>query len=259
MNKKIFTVKGYLLDDEQMKIVKSNAKNILVIAGAGSGKSLTIVGKIKYLIEVKRLREEEILCISFTNDSCNSLKSSILKELGCNVDVLTFHKLALNILKDANLNYFIAENSLLKFVVSEFINYVFVNDSFYKIVVLRYFGFTLLFRNVNVLYENIVIDSRLAWHFIPKSFKVFIDVNWKTAGERLLKAERETEKAENLDHAIKILKKRWKTENERYLSLYNINNLDKSQYDLVIKSDNKTIEEISHKIFLSYKKFMQKA
>ena len=109
------------------------------------------------------------------------------------------------------------------------------------------------------LYENIIIDSRLAWHFIPKSFKVFIDVNWKTAGERLLKAERETEKAENLDHAIKILKKRWKTENERYLSLYNINNLDRSQYDLVIKSDNKTIEEISHKIFLSYKKFMQKA
>ena len=44
------------------------------------------------------------------------------------------------------------------------------------------------------LHEDIVIDSRLAWHFIPKSFKVFIDVDWRTAGERLLRAERETEK-----------------------------------------------------------------
>ncbi len=109
------------------------------------------------------------------------------------------------------------------------------------------------------LHEDIVIDSRLAWHFIPKSFKVFIDVDWRTAGERLLRAERETEKAENLEHAIKILKKRWKTENDRYSSLYKINNLDISQYDLVIKSDNKTIEEISREIYLSYKKFMQKA
>ena len=88
---------------------------------------------------------------------------------------------------------------------------------------------------------------------------MFIDVDWQTAGERLLRAERETEKAENLEHAIKILKKRWKTENDRYSSLYKINNLDISQYDLVIKSDNKTIEEISQEIYSSYKKFMQKA
>lgn len=182
MNKKIFTVKGYLLDDEQREIVKSKAKNILVIAGAGSGKTLTIVGKIKYLIKVIKLNKEEILCISFTNDSCNSLKSSILKELGCNVDVLTFHKLALNILKDDNLNYFIAENSLLKFVVSEFINYVFVNDSFYKMVVLRYFGFTLLFRNVNVLYENLLVTRKKDVDMLINKICTFIKL-FKSSGK----------------------------------------------------------------------------
>lgn len=182
MNKKIFTVKGYLLDDEQMKIVKSNAKNILVIAGAGSGKSLTIVGKIKYLIEVKRLREEEILCISFTNDSCNSLKSSILKELGCNVDVLTFHKLALNILKDNNLNYFVAESNLLDFLVNEFINYVFVDDRFYKNIVLKYFGVSLLFRNVNALYKSLLVTRKKDVDMLINKICTFIRL-FKSSGK----------------------------------------------------------------------------
>ena len=47
----------------------------------------------------------------------------------------------------------------------------------------------------NKLNEDIVIDSRLAWHFIPSSFKVFIDIDEKTAAKRLLETNRETEYA----------------------------------------------------------------
>ena len=74
MEEDIFKINGYELDKEQKEVVLSNNKNILVIAGAGSGKSLTIIGKIKYLIYKQDINKEEILCISFTNDSCNSLK-----------------------------------------------------------------------------------------------------------------------------------------------------------------------------------------
>ena len=62
------------------------------------------------------------------------------------------------------------------------------------------------------LNQNIVIDSRLAWHFIPNSFKVFIDVNDQTAGERLLNSNRETESAQTLKEAIKLLQDRWNVE-----------------------------------------------
>ena len=48
------------------------------------------------------------------------------------------------------------------------------------------------------LNENIVIDSRLAWHFIPNSFKVFIDVDDSIAGERLLQANRSNEQVSSL-------------------------------------------------------------
>ena len=61
-------VNGYPLDKYQRKAVLINEENNLVIAGAGSGKTLTIVGKIRYLIELLNIRKEEILCISFTND-----------------------------------------------------------------------------------------------------------------------------------------------------------------------------------------------
>lgn len=46
-----FNINGYDLDETQIAAIKSEAKSTLVVAGAGSGKTLTILGKIKYLIE----------------------------------------------------------------------------------------------------------------------------------------------------------------------------------------------------------------
>lgn len=106
--------------------------------------------------------------------------------------------------------------------------------------------------------DNIVIDSRLAWHFIPNSFKVFIDVNSTTAGQRLIEADRETEKTSSLSDAIKKLETRWQVENDRYWELYQTNNLNLSNYDLIIDSSNLTPTEIMKKIHLEYIKFIQK-
>lgn len=107
------------------------------------------------------------------------------------------------------------------------------------------------------LNDNIIFDSRLAWHFIPKSFKVFLDIDWFTAGERLVKAEREEENVETFEEAIEVLKARWNEENARYLSLYNVDNTDMSKYDLVIFSADKSPEEIVEIIYKEYKKFMK--
>lgn len=101
--------------------------------------------------------------------------------------------------------------------------------------------------------QNIVVDSRMAWHFIPNSFKVFIDVNDSVAGQRLLDANRETEQSSSLNDAIKSLQSRWLVENERYTKLYNTNNLSLNNYDFVIDSSNLTPEEIVEKIYEQYK------
>lgn len=90
-------INNYKLDKYQMKVVKNNSKSLLVIAGAGSGKTLTLVGKIKYLIQNKKIKEHQILCLSFTNNAANNLKKT-LKSNGINIETLTFHKLGLKII-----------------------------------------------------------------------------------------------------------------------------------------------------------------
>ncbi|MBO5954716.1 MAG: nucleoside monophosphate kinase [Clostridia bacterium] len=105
--------------------------------------------------------------------------------------------------------------------------------------------------------ENIVIDSRMAWHFVPNSFKVFIDVKDEVAGERLLGANRETEKSRTLEDAIESLKSRWNVENSRYMELYNVNNLNLNNYDYVIDSSNLTPSEVVEKIYKNYQKFIE--
>ncbi|MBE5741009.1 MAG: hypothetical protein E7351_00525 [Clostridiales bacterium] len=105
--------------------------------------------------------------------------------------------------------------------------------------------------------ENIVLDSRLAWHFIPNSFKVFIDIDWETAGKRLISANRDSEKVSSLDEAITALKNRWHTENDRYQELYSTDNLNSKNYDFIIDSANLTPEEIAEKIYENYKKFIK--
>ena len=55
-------------DKYQLEAIECD-KNLLLIAGAGAGKTYTITEKIKYLIEEKHLKENEILVISFTNKS----------------------------------------------------------------------------------------------------------------------------------------------------------------------------------------------
>lgn len=107
------------------------------------------------------------------------------------------------------------------------------------------------------LNNNIVIDSRLAWHFIPNSFKVFIDIDDETAGQRLLNANRDSESVQTLDEAISSLKQRWNVENSRYQELYNIDNLNLKNYDLIINSKDLTPEQVVEKIYENYKNFIK--
>ncbi len=117
-------VLGHTLDPEQTKAALSNDTNTIIIAGAGSGKSLTMVGKIKYLVQSKNIPLANILCITFTNDAALSLQKKITQELNMPNKVYTFHKLALEILKANHISYTICEDNLLDYLIDEILTAV---------------------------------------------------------------------------------------------------------------------------------------
>jgi DNA helicase-4 len=94
---KIFfnNIEGKKLDTQQRTAIISNEDNNLVVAGAGSGKTTTIVGKINYLIDRYDTKPNDILLISFTKKSADELASRInLKGLKAK----TFHKFGIDVI-----------------------------------------------------------------------------------------------------------------------------------------------------------------
>lgn len=102
------------IDKFQKDVVECDS-NLLVIAGAGSGKTFTMLNKIEYLITTKNVLPGEILVISFTNASVND----ITLKLNFGVDCFTFHKLAMKILDVSHINYQITNENLLNFIINE--------------------------------------------------------------------------------------------------------------------------------------------
>lgn len=113
----------YILDTEQSDIVIDNNKYLLVTAGAGSGKTLTILGKIAHLL--KTIDPSEIICISFTKAASQSLKNKISDELKTEINVYTFHALALEILEN---KYAIAMPNTLELIVEHFLRTEILDD-----------------------------------------------------------------------------------------------------------------------------------
>ena len=133
-------ISGYILDEQQQDIVLDNSDNLLVVAGAGSGKTLTILGKIHYLVKYRNILPEEILCISFTKASADSLNRKIKEEFGYDINVYTFHKLSLEILKNYSFNYFIADSNLLQDITKQFFIEDIKKSKFHMKLLLKYFN-----------------------------------------------------------------------------------------------------------------------
>lgn len=85
----------YPLDEQQRRSIVSEEDNCLVVSSAGSGKTSSIVGKVKYLIEIKKVDPTRILLISYTNKAAAELTERMGIEGLCGY---TFHKLALDLI-----------------------------------------------------------------------------------------------------------------------------------------------------------------
>lgn len=114
-------IEGNKLDEQQRTAVITDEYSNLIIAGAGSGKTLTILGKVKYLIEKKNIKPENILLLSFTKKTVEELNDRI-NNIGLGIKATTFHKLGYDTIKEytANLPAITNENTLNR-VIKEYL------------------------------------------------------------------------------------------------------------------------------------------
>lgn len=94
--------------------------------------------------------------------------------------------------------------------------------------------------------EAVVLDSRLAWHFVPSAFKVHLVVDPTTAAERILsRPGGAVEEYASLDEAIAKLTARRESERRRFVDLYDIDITLWRNYDLVVDTTQAPIDEVA--------------
>lgn len=102
----------------------------------------------------------------------------------------------------------------------------------------------------------IIFDSRMAWKFVKDAFKVYMVVDPIVAAKRVISSPRgNVESYGNIEEALHKLKERALLENERFQQLYQVNNFDYRNYNLVIDSTCASPEKISQVIYDEYLKY----
>ena len=110
--------------------------------------------------------------------------------------------------------------------------------------------------------ENIIVESRLAFHWIPKSFKVYLDLDLETCAERMFKdlelnpSRKESEDCNSLEEMKESLSTRFESEKKRYEEMYRVDPRDLSQYDLVINTKEINVDEVCEEIKMKYKSWL---
>ena len=116
-------------------------------------------------------------------------------------------------------------------------------------------------RDIGVQQDMVVIDSRTAWHWIPQSYKVFLDLDLAVAAKRIL-ANMDPERIavehipEDPAKYAERLQARLDEEAERYDAKYSVNPYDLSNYDLVVDTEANSAAEVVELVMRSYKEWL---
>ena len=106
--------------------------------------------------------------------------------------------------------------------------------------------------------DNLIIDSRMAWHFTENTFKVYLAVDIEEAARRIIAAHRgKAETYVDLADAVTKLKQRRESEYVRYLSMYNTDCKNYLNFDLVIDTTFASPNDVAQEILSNCKKYFK--
>jgi cytidylate kinase len=102
--------------------------------------------------------------------------------------------------------------------------------------------------------EDMVIDSRMAWHFVRNTFKVYLTADDTVAAERVFGDKRgAAEGYGDVNETLARLRARKESENARYLEKYGVDCGDLTNYDLILDTSEITPETAAELIMTQYR------
>lgn len=112
--------------------------------------------------------------------------------------------------------------------------------------------------------ENIILESRLAYHFVPESFKVYLTLDTKESAKRMFEDlennphRKATEDYSSVEEMEEKVKERYASEKLRYKKLYNVDTTDTSKFDLIIDTSKHSPDEVCEIIIRKYLNWLEK-
>ena len=100
--------------------------------------------------------------------------------------------------------------------------------------------------------ENLIIDSRMAWHFVRGTFRVYMTTELEESAKRILRANREGDHAATIEEMAEEIRARKASERLRYREQYGVDCKDLSNYDLVVDSTYASPEEVAECILTAF-------
>jgi cytidylate kinase len=108
--------------------------------------------------------------------------------------------------------------------------------------------------------QNMVIDSRTAFHWMPDSFKVFLQLDLSIAAERIFAqvsaGTRVSQNATSVGQVLENTLKRVESEKKRFSDLYAIDFTDASNYDLIVDTGTNDLSRAISMIIQSYRAWL---
>lgn len=171
------------LNDKQTEAVLYNGGPLLILAGAGSGKTRVLTYKIAYLIEEKKVEPYSILAITFTNKAAKEMKDRVLSLIGDKsrkIQISTFHSFGYKIIRE-NVNLLGLGNT---FTILDESDSITIIKSILK-------DFNLDYKYYNFKAIKNQISSAKTELLNPKEYQKYINTEWDEVVLRVYKKYQE--------------------------------------------------------------------
>jgi cytidylate kinase len=114
-----------------------------------------------------------------------------------------------------------------------------------------------LLQEIYLREDRLVIDSRMAWHWMPQSFKVFLVLDPQTAAERIFHHLREggrlSEEAKSVEEVRQSIERRFASEQKRYAGLYGVDPTDPRNFDIVVNTKHNNLATVTAIVVGAYR------